>query len=398
LYFCSLLSERLVAGAVLRKAFFMNLKHTEPGYMVQLDGLRAIAVAIVILFHWTPEVKETGLGGLGVQLFFVLSGYLITGILLDARTKAEKFGASKAQIVKSFYARRLLRIFPLFYLVILIAALLGSYNVLQHLPWHLSYLTNFAIYQRGYWIGEASHLWSLAVEEQFYLLWPFVILFTPRRYLTATIIGFILLAPAFKLTCAYLELGGARVGVLPISSFHYLGAGALLAKLEKSTQFKENIRWRNALAFKIKVAGIAGLAIFLVFQVFPQILSLNPGVVVIQEFALICLFLSLTMGAAYGFAGTGGKILASKPMVYLGQISYGLYLLHNFVPYFMTKLFQHYDMDFAKSLSSGQLLVVYTSVLLVLSSLSWFCFERKLNKYKSHFPYVLKQQKETFAT
>ena len=81
--------------------------------MVQLDGLRAIAVAIVVLFHWTPEVKQTGLGGLGVQLFFVLSGYLITGILLNARHTAETTGASKSQIVKSFYARRFLRIFPL---------------------------------------------------------------------------------------------------------------------------------------------------------------------------------------------------------------------------------------------------------------------------------------------
>ncbi|NDK55678.1 acyltransferase family protein [Pontibacter fetidus] len=372
----------------------MNLKHTEPGYMVQLDGLRAIAVAIVILFHWTPEVKETGLGGLGVQLFFVLSGYLITGILLDARTKAEHLGASKAQIVKSFYARRFLRIFPLYYLVIGVAALLGSYNVLHYLGWHLGYLTNFAIFREGFWIGEASHLWSLAVEEQFYLFWPFVILFTPRRYLTATIVGFILLAPVFKLTCAYFDIGGARLGVLPISSFHYLGAGALLAKLGKSERFKQDAGWRKKLAVTVKVAGIVGLTFFTLCQFYPQVLTFNAAIVILREFALICLFLSMTMGAAYGFDGLGGKLLASKPMVFIGQISYGLYLLHNFVPYFITKHFQNNNIVVGKSLGSGALLVVYSLVLLGLSAASWFFFERKLNKYKSCFPYVLKQQKK----
>ncbi len=362
--------------------------------MVQLDGLRAIAVAMVILFHWTPEVKEMGLGGLGVQLFFVLSGYLITGILLDARTKAEKVGAGKGQIIKSFYARRLLRIFPLFYLVILLTTLLGSHNMLLYLPWHLSYLSNIAIFLEGHWIGEASHLWSLAVEEQFYLLWPFVILFTPKRYLTSTVIGFILLAPLFKLTCAFLEIGGSRLGVLPISSFHFLGAGALLAIVEKSSRFKENVSWRNSFGVWVQRAGIAGLIVFSFFQFVPHLFSFSPGVAVLKEFAIIFLFISLTMGAAHGFAGTAGSLLAAKPMVYLGRISYGLYLLHNFVPYFVTKLLRHYHINAEEMIGAGGLLFVYTVLLLLLSAFFWHVFESRLNKYKSHFPYVAKQEKK----
>ncbi|MDX5435589.1 MAG: acyltransferase [Pontibacter sp.] len=353
--------------------------------MAQLDGLRAIAVAVVVLFHWTPEVKQTGLGGLGVQLFFVLSGYLITGILLQARSKAEGLGAGKAQIIRSFYARRFLRIFPLYYVVIALAALLGSVNVLQYLGWHLSYLTNFAIFQEGHWIGEASHLWSLAVEEQFYLLWPLVILYTPRPYLAVTIAGFILLALAFKLSCLLLGVEESRLGVLPISSFHYLGAGSLLALLGIIVASNENRWWRDRFSAVVKIIGIIGLAGFLLLHFSTELLKNAPGLIVAKEFGIIALFVSITMGAAQGFKGTPGGLLSSKPFVYIGQISYGLYLFHNFIPYFTGKLLQHFEIG---ELNPVLLLSINTFVLLVLSTASWHFFESRLNSYKKHFVYV----------
>ncbi|MDX5437587.1 MAG: acyltransferase [Pontibacter sp.] len=366
----------------------MGIYKTAPGFMVLLDGLRAVAVVAVILFHWTPEVKQTGLGGLGVQLFFVLSGYLITGILLEARAKAEMLGAGRLQIVKSFYARRFLRIFPLYYLVLISAALLGSYNVQQYIGWHLGYLTNVVIYMRDSWIGEASHLWSLAVEEQFYLLWPFVILFTPRRYLTATCIGFILLAPIFKLSCYYLGVGGSRLGVLPISSFQYLGAGALLALVEKSTRYRTDSYWRERFTSRIRLAGIVGLLTFAVLRFVPPFAAAGHVVAVTREFALIALFVSLTMGAAIGYAGTAGRVLSSKPMVYLGQISYGLYLFHNFIPYFTHKLLLNFNLNAGLTPGVYWMLLVNAGVLLLVSSLSWRWFESRLNVYKGRFPYV----------
>ncbi|WP_157593670.1 acyltransferase family protein [Pontibacter actiniarum] len=363
----------------------MNLKLTRQGYMVQLDGLRAIAVTAVVLFHWTPEVKQTGFGGLGVQLFFVLSGYLITGILLDARTKAEALGVAKKQVVRSFYARRFLRIFPLYYLVVILAALLGSVNIQRYLGWHLSYLSNIAIFREGHWIGEASHLWSLAVEEQFYLLWPFVILFTPRRHLFVTMGGFILLAPAFKLACLLLEVGGSRAGVLPISSLHYLGAGALLALCEKSRSFRGDARRRDKFAAWIQAGGVAGLVIFGVLQLTPGLLKSMPVLGVCRDFAVISLFSSITFGAAQGFKGIAGRLLSSRPMRYVGQISYGLYLFHNFVPYFTERLLQQLGVG---TVNRPLLLTVEALVLVGLSVASWHLFEKKLNRYKDSFPYV----------
>ena len=353
--------------------------------MVQLDGLRAIAVAVVVLFHWTPEVKQTGLGGLGVQLFFVLSGYLITGILLQARTKAESLGAGKIQIIRSFYARRLLRIFPLYYVVIALAAVLGSVNVQHYLGWHLSYLTNFAIFKEGRWIGEASHLWSLAVEEQFYLFWPLVILYTPRRCLVGTIAAFILLAPVFKLSCLLLNVEESRLGVLPVSSFHYLGAGSLLAFYWRTIAFNENERWRDRLSYLVKALGVLGLAVFVILHFSSGILKSGPGWAMCKEFAVISLFVSITLGAAQGFKGAAGRLLSSRPMVYVGQISYGLYLFHNFIPYFTGKLLQHFEIG---ELNPVLLLSINTFVLLALSTASWHFFESRLNRYKKHLPYI----------
>ncbi|GAB3201160.1 peptidoglycan/LPS O-acetylase OafA/YrhL [Pontibacter aydingkolensis] len=363
----------------------MKSTHTEPGYMLQLDGLRAIAVIVVVLFHWTPEVKQTGLGGLGVQLFFILSGYLITGILLQARAKAEGLGLGKAQIIKSFYARRFLRIFPLYYIVIVLAALLGSVNVQRYLGWHLGYLTNFAIFKEGHWIGEASHLWSLAVEEQFYLLWPLVILYTPRRYLSITIAGFILLAPFFKLTCLLLNVEESRLGVLPISSFHYLGAGSLLALYGKAIASKENKLWQDRLSLAVKALGVAGLAGFVVLHFSTSKFINGLGWMVVKEFAVISLFVSITLGAAHGFKGKAGSLLSSRPMVYVGQISYGLYLFHNFVPYFTKKLLQRFEINELDPVLS---LSINTIALLAISAASLHFLESRLNRYKKHFPYV----------
>lgn len=368
----------------------MNTGSSSAGYMAQLDGLRAIAVTAVVLFHWMPEVKQTGLGGLGVQLFFVLSGYLISGILVDARNKADRIGAGKGQIIKSFYARRFLRIFPLYYLVVVAAYFLGSTQIQDNFAWHLGYLTNILIFIKGQWIGEASHLWSLAVEEQFYIFWPFVMLFTPRRYLSATVIGFILLAPAFKLTYFFSGIEESRLGVLPISSFHYLGAGALLAMMERSDKFRHDAQWRNTVTFTIKVAGVIGFFVFALLQLFPLFLSVFPALAVVREFGLILLFISITMGAAFGFKGLAGRFLSAKPMLFIGQISYGLYLVHNFIPYFTNKLLRD-SLDLR--IDSHLLLLINSSVLLVLCSILYHFFERPLNKYKNNFPYVLASSK-----
>ncbi|MGH7802858.1 MAG: acyltransferase family protein, partial [Candidatus Binatia bacterium] len=139
----------------------------------ELDALRAFAVTLVV---WSHAVGgEVGVGALrvggyhGVTLFFVISGFLITGILLDARAAAARAGTSAGFALRAFYARRFLRIFPVYYAVLLVTFALGFDAVREELGWHLAYLSNWHFAARGEFGISTSHLWSLAVEEQFYL-------------------------------------------------------------------------------------------------------------------------------------------------------------------------------------------------------------------------------------
>lgn len=147
-----------------------------------LDGLRAVAVLLVLFVHAMPTLFPWG--WLGVQIFFVLSGFLITGILFDSRERSTRY--------RDFYVRRALRIFPLYYIVLIVAALLTIHGTHPENFWlWFAYLQNFAWYlpsMRGFTdiliahyhpVGAVGHFWSLAVEEQFYLIWPFIV-FTVR--------------------------------------------------------------------------------------------------------------------------------------------------------------------------------------------------------------------------
>src|SRR5262249_40880734 len=151
-------------------------------YMPQLDGLRAVAVLAVVAHHTLPGplVDALNPGAAGVRLFFVLSGFLITGILLGCRESMAQQGAGQA--LASFYARRFLRIFPLYYFALAVVLLAGVQEARDGAAWHLAYLSNVYGVRQG-WLGSLAHFWSLAVEEQFYLVWPALVLSLPRPWL-----------------------------------------------------------------------------------------------------------------------------------------------------------------------------------------------------------------------
>jgi peptidoglycan/LPS O-acetylase OafA/YrhL len=119
--------------------------------------------------HYIPTDYLT-LGLLAVRLFFVLSGFLITGILLGYRRDEPKTA------LKRFYSRRILRIFPIYYLTLFVALALQVRPIQQGAIWHLTYTSNFIAPFHPEWMGPASHFWTLAVEEQFYLVWPCIML------------------------------------------------------------------------------------------------------------------------------------------------------------------------------------------------------------------------------
>lgn len=183
-------------------------------HLPALDGVRGLALLAVLAFHfvahgpgeaaWPASVRTVALGGwAGVDLFFVLSGFLITRILLASRGKT---GAMRV-----FYARRALRIFPLYYtlLALLTVGLLiaGRGRLLGDEPFNLAalwlYLTNFNVATHGFGAAifrqvQGTHLWTLAIEEQFYLVWPLLMLFAPRRTLLPICLAVIALSPVLR--------------------------------------------------------------------------------------------------------------------------------------------------------------------------------------------------------
>ena len=173
--------------------------------MPQLDSLRAFAVGAVMLVHFNYPFLAFVPLGLGVPLFFVLSGFLITGILLRGQPTAECIGG--------FYLRRGLRLFPLYFLVVAIIAVF-SQELRDAWPYYAFYGVNFWVAKNMQW-GVATHFWTLAVEEQFYLLWPLVVLFTPRRVLAYLCVSLIPISLAFRVAMQVLAHNGFGFALLP---------------------------------------------------------------------------------------------------------------------------------------------------------------------------------------
>ena len=225
----------------------------------QLDALRAFAVLAVVAHHTFDVQRQAwaSYGARGVQLFFVISGFLITGILIDARRDAETLGAPKAQVFRSFYARRALRIFPVYYVTLAIGTLIGIAGMREHLGWNLLYLSNWRIALDGHW-GTVTHVWSLAVEEQFYLFWPFVVLLAPRRLLPWAIGSMIFVAVVTRvMLTAETDMWSDGINIVTPAVLDSLGLGGLLALLWRASSNADRIvTWIGALAAVVFAIGL----------------------------------------------------------------------------------------------------------------------------------------------
>jgi peptidoglycan/LPS O-acetylase OafA/YrhL len=354
-------------------------------YMNQLDTVRTVAVGMVIVSHWAPSTTTFWFSGfVGVQLFFVISGFLITGILLDARRKAERLGIYRSAVLKSFYVRRFLRIFPLFYATLAVAFLAGFPTVRASIWWLIPYLSNALFALRGRWIGEIAHFWSLSVEEQFYLIWPVLILFTSKRLLLPLITSAIVFAPVFRFVCYVLGTSGIAVAVLPFSSLDTLGLGAMLALLLQNSAGEREDKGLMVLrvvsivgCFAYFALNIAGL-----FKELPVFLSWIAGTMIAPT------ALGLVWLAARGVRGPVGRFMEWAPLVYLGRISYGLYILHPFISPGVSKVFRILGLPKTSALNAHLLFALNLTVLVGVSSLSWHFFEKRINGLKRFFPYV----------
>ena len=354
-------------------------------YMPQLDGLRAFAVGAVLIHHFFQPARIGGvdLALLGVWLFFVLSGFLITGILLRSRDQVDYSGSPSGFVLRQFYIRRFLRIFPLYYSVLFMAATIDLGDVRDTIFWHLTYLSNYLFATHQYWGQMTAHFWSLSVEEQFYILWPALILFAPRRLLLKLIISAIAIGPIFRVAAHFLDFNWiARLTVLP-ASFDALGLGALLAYCSHHTAEKPMLIKR--LKQCIYGLGVPGLIVFLGLQKLESYNLLSDVTVnswFIEPVLWALMFVWLINRASLGFTGVAAKILEFKPLTYTGKISYGIYVYHPFVYALFPILFYTTGVDFyllPPLLQFG--LLVGTTV--GMAALSWYFLESPINSLKN---------------
>ena len=292
-------------------------------HMPQLDGLRAAAVLLVlyqhIVMHRLPDwFANFDYGGAGVTIFFVLSGFLISNILLGYKEQMTLEGFPVAHFIKLFYWRRSLRIFPLYFFLIGLMFALPYFKPSYIWP-YLTYTTNFLFFFENEWVEPFGHTWSLSVEEQFYLIWPFVILLVPKVKLEGVIWLFFGVGLAFKVFAfshIYPEYG--LVSSLTPAAFPCFGLGAWLAYYRRYT----NPQFAFADYTKWVVACCAFVAWYLNRNYQPA----SYGV--LYELCIAVLALWLVAKTSLGFGGPVGAFFASPFLRFLGQISYGLYLWH----------------------------------------------------------------------
>lgn len=385
-------------------------------YNLQLDGLRFFAVLFVVCYHWLPSISEIKLsyffGGL-VNFFFVLSSYLITLILFKARQRSDNMDVSKVNVMVTFLLRRTIRIFPAYYCFLAIVFLLPTIGAaVQESPvMYISYLVNYHIFEEHLWPPVTSHIWTLAVEEQFYLVWPLFIIFIPYRHLLKTllslIVGSILLRAIF-----YYPAEGVPQDILTQFCVDSFAIGGILA-YKYTVSLRERKIIDKYFRIILFIAIPAGTLI-----IFSQSLYLS---FVFNKFFFAVVSMAVIDGAITGYKNFFGKFLQNKVVGYLGRISYGIYLYHLLVPIVFWKLYsvaygflynhfphffalhQHSIATFENILSSeAACFVIYSICVILLAMLSWYVIEVPFSKLKIYVDFnsrkiALKKLKETFS-
>jgi len=374
------------------------------GHFPALDGVRGLAILLVVVLHFrdfTTRAVTAGdrlfmsfasAGWIGVDLFFVLSGFLITGILLDARGAPHYF--------KNFYMRRALRIFPLYYAVLAVYVLglplieRGGSPELQELlsqqGWYWAYLTNVHAARH---VGAAApyglgHFWSLAIEEQFYLVWPMVVYFTPVRWLQRVCVALIACGIALR---AALSVGGAHPMVAYLLTPTHMGGLLMGAYLAVEIR-KPKGRALVAASWK-PIAAIGGVCLLFLIEQMGQ-LRWEPRIGNLASFSVLGLFFAAVVGGAVVAPKESplSRVLANPVLRSFGKYSYAIYVFHNLLAYWMHRAgFGVADLPtVGGSHLPARLLYILlgTTLSYAVAVASWHLLEKRFLALKDRFPYA----------
>ena len=353
-----------------------------------LDGLRAVATAAVLISHFFPErsliQRSFHWGRFGVMLFFVLSGFLITGLLLRGRDAAASGGVTRSQVFRAFVARRALRIAPIYYLVVLVGWGVGYGPIADLLPWHLTYTGNIALTYFHKPLAQATHLWSLCVEEQFYLLWPLFVLVVSAKRLFLIAIGLVVFSFGYETVGALQGRSFEETHLVLQGCMDALGLGALLA----ICSHRDGDGGRSAARLSFW-AALLGAPLFFFAQGFRYQVGLRatdllpyriPGDLGIALISLSLVYLATTTGPSLI-----RRSLELPPVRYLGRISYGIYLYHLFLIPIGRVAAREYGVPAPER--GLEMFLVYGGLSIVLATISWYAIESPINRQKRRFPF-----------
>jgi peptidoglycan/LPS O-acetylase OafA/YrhL len=309
-----------------------------PGHVAALDGVRGVAILLVVVHTFAGVARDGGGFGVeliralalpgwsGVQLFFVLSGFLITGVLLD--------GLGSPSFFRTFYVRRVLRIFPLYYSVLVVALLvvphLGRFPTwsaaaLAHPWWYWTYTSNWAN-PFGIGIVGLSHFWSLAVEEQFYLLWPVIVFVMARRRLVIVCAAVIAATPLVRLALIVGGFPPLAAYEFTIARWDALAAGALLTMLLRDASGRRWLSLWMPIVARVSLAAL--IAVLLLAHGFGP--SMPPVAVVGQSVvaALSAWMIYLVAAPGTALADRAQRAMSADWLRSLGKYSYAIYVFH----------------------------------------------------------------------
>jgi peptidoglycan/LPS O-acetylase OafA/YrhL len=335
----------------LQSSFTSRDMRTKDAHVPALDGVRGLAIALVFARHlslisWfqrSPSAADRavsgvmGAGWIGVDLFFVLSGFLITGVLLHDRDRAAPMTAKLGR----FYWRRTLRIMPLYYvacaILFFVVPALPYFRAQpeiavlhQSAPWYWLYGVNILdVVHGGAWTPfNTGHFWSLAVEEQFYLVWPLVVLATSRKTLVRIVAGLIVAGPFIRLACVAF-LGGAGPNAaytLSLARVDVLGVGALLA-----VTYRGDHGWWARVQTLAPWCGGAALATFVLIALTRGVDASHDPVMQTIGYSAVALGMGSLLASLLRVDRPAlrlGRFFSAQPLRTLGKYSYCLYIVH----------------------------------------------------------------------
>ena len=348
-----------------------------------LDGLRGLAILLVIFYHNFGFINYSVFGWVGVDLFFVLSGFLITAILLNT-VNAENY-------LKNFYARRILRIFPLYCLSLIIFLFILPYFFplkaqaqfyLDHQWWYWLYLQNWLLsFHFPITTSYLNHYWSLAVEEQFYLIWPLIILWLrkPKPLLIFMIFLLILLLAARSAVWMQKIEGLNYTTFYTFTRIDGICIGCMLALLHRI-----NFNFlRNNTGVIVILLAILNFGFYFLNQI-----GEFPYLAFVGYTTFAAMFGLLVHEAVSGETKVINFIFTRRILIFFGIISYGLYIFHWPVYELLYPVFQKTisnSLDISSTLNRAISAILVTVIAIIISVFSYYGFENKFLKLKKYF-------------